>query len=157
MKKEKEFVLYVFIILLFITLASCSSNKPAKKKEKRRISFKKQMTFKEKRRHSILELYRKLRIEDKKNKKKPRYKRTIILGTPVQVKIKPKVNRKEIKKEINQNLIYYCLKHEHSSKFETPDDCREYVFSVLEQCEEDVEDVLSYQVIRCVKSELRKQ
>lgn len=62
----------------------------------------------------------------------------------------------ERKKEIQQNLVYYCFKHRQDARYKSEKDCIEKVNIVLQTCESEFK-IVNVEMVRCVKEGLKKQ
>jgi hypothetical protein len=163
--------LLITVLILSITFQGCSSTK------KRYVPKHTLKTFEQKRREAILAKYSYMRLHPELyiKKRRPvrrrvRVKRSAKV-TPVRVngKIKRRIVKQvskpvskpiwrdplEVKKELEQNMIYYCFKHENDSRFSEPDDCTLFTKELLLECElKKIEDE-NVSLTRCLKIALR--
>jgi hypothetical protein len=174
---------YLNLIILILNLSSCASVKQKEKRQKKvEYSQETQKSFKEIEREMLLKRYKRMRVEDgilqerpgqdyrpklrtppqqvrkrpftrlrpKQNIKRPHSPPTEIepVEAPV-VKVNPQIQRREIE----QNLTYFCMNMRKDPRFSTEQTCEEYTQSIQNKCLEKFSEG-ELALTRCVKSQL---
>lgn len=110
-------------------------------------------------RRAALERYRLMRLDALKHPEKYRRKRHYYVYRPKKVvprRLPRKVDPEELKKEIEQNIAYYCIIHESDGKFENQEECRAHAKNVLEECENKKKLWNNnLDIVYCLKSQLK--
>ena len=152
----------IFLILLPLLFFSCAS-KDKTPVTKMTYSEETTRTFEEIEREQLLQYYRDLRAKETVSPRasKPRASRpqtskpaTISANKPAPKSAAQKADPEELQKEIEQNLVFFCMRHRQDSRFSDEAVCKEFTAKIYQECQEKFE-ADDRRLFNCIKPKLK--
>lgn len=152
----------IFLLLLPFFLLSCASQE---KTPITRMTYSEETTrtFEEIEREQLLQYYRDLRAKEVNSpqESRPRVSRPqtsrpakIQASKPAPKSSAQKANPEELQKEIEQNLVFFCMRHRQDSRFKDEAVCQEFTAKIYQNCQEKFE-ADDRRLFNCIKPKLK--
>lgn len=160
----------IFFTVILLSLLSCSSAQKSTKKSKRGGEAHAawlELEFDDIERSKALKKYQKMRWKqwNKYRKGRHRPKKQRVQRTRRRSKNFPKSGARgpiltgkkleSVKREINQNLDFFCMKHRLHHRYKNIDRCNNHTQKIFKGCSKKNDHRLNRVVVRCLKKKLR--
>ncbi len=152
----------IFLFLLPLLFFSCASKEQAPA-PKMTYSDETTRTFEEIEREQLLQYYRDLRAKETVSPAptRPRVSRpqtskpaNTSVNKPAPKSPVQKADPEELQKEIEQNLVFFCMRHRQDSRFKDESVCKEFTEKIYQECQEQFE-ADDRRLFNCIKPKLK--